>query len=67
MLNIPIIKKEQLRCTTLIECEEILYTDIPAISVDEIKDKTKLKIKGYVCKRLNRKEESLAIYFVEMY
>ena len=39
MLNIPIIKKEQLRCTTLIECEEILNTDIPAISVDEIKGK----------------------------
>ena len=61
MLNIPIIKKEQLRCTTLIECEEILNTDIPAISVDEIKGKY------YVCKRLTRKEESLAIYFVEMY
>ena len=39
MLNIQIIKKEQLRCTTLIECEEILNTDIPAISVDEIREK----------------------------
>ena len=57
MLNIPIIKNEQLRCTALIECQEILNTDIPA----------KLEGNGYVCKRLNRKEESLAIYFVEMY
>ena len=39
MLNIPIIKKEQLRCTASIECEKILNTDIPAISVDEIKGK----------------------------
>ena len=45
---------------TLIECEKILNTDIPAISVDEIREK------WLVCKRLNRKE-SLAIYFGEMY
>ena len=61
MLKFPIIEKEQLRCTTLIECEEILNTDIPAIYVDEIRGKL-------LClQQLNRKEESLAIYFVEIY
>ena len=39
MLNIPIIKTEQLRCTTLIECEDILNTEIPSISLDEIRRK----------------------------
>ena len=39
MLNIPIVKTEQLRCTTLIECENVPNTEIRAISLDEIRRK----------------------------
>ena len=53
MLNIPIIKKKTIE---MHDINRMWGNSQYWYSSD-----------GYACKRLNRKEESLAIYFVEMY